>query len=164
LLEKHFGWEGVCAEPNPKLFERLQKNRTCRVSPACVYRSTGEHMSFVLADVYGGLADLGHDDQHVEKRNAYQAVGDVVDMTTTSLMDLLDQHGAPAVIDFLSIDTEGSELAILEGVDWSRYQFRCITVEHNFTAQREAIQTLMEAQGYQHREAQWDDWYWKDIQ
>jgi hypothetical protein len=78
-------------------------------------------------------------------------------------MDLLEQHGAPAVIDYLSIDTEGCELAILEGVDWSRYQFRCITVEHNFTAQRQGIQVLLEAQGYQCREAQWDDWYWKEI-
>ena len=65
------------------------------------------------------------------------------------------------VIDYLSIDTEGSELAILEGIDWNRYQFRCITVEHNFTEQRQGIQTLLEAQGYQRREQQWDDWYWK---
>jgi hypothetical protein len=90
-------------------------------------------------------------------------VGDVIEVTTTSLMDLLEQHGAPPVIDYLSIDTEGSELAILEGVDWSRYRFRCITVEHNFTAQRQGIQTLLEAQGYQRREAHWDDWYWKEI-
>jgi FkbM family methyltransferase len=163
LLEKHFGWQGICAEPNPKLFARLQQNRACRVSPACVYRSSGERMGFVLADAYGGLADLGHDDQHGPKRDAYAAVGDVIEVTTTSLMDLLEQHGAPAVIDYLSIDTEGSELAILEGVDWSRYQFRCITVEHNFTAQRQGIQALLEAQGYQRREAQWDDWYWKEI-
>jgi len=159
LLEKHFGWQGLCAEPNPKLFKRLQMNRSCSISPACIYRSTGEQMRFVCADAYGGLADLGQDDQHVDKRNAYAAVGDVIEVTTTSLMDLLDQHQAPAVIDYLSIDTEGSELEILLGIDWNRYQFRCITVEHNFTVQREGIQALLEGQGYQRREAQWDDWY-----
>lgn len=163
LLEKHFGWRGICAEPNPKLFERLQQNRSCSLSPACVFRSSGERMRFVLADAYGGLEHLGQDDQHVDKRNAYVAVGDVIEVTTTSLLDLLDQQGAPVVIDYLSIDTEGSELAILEGIDWNRYQFRCITVEHNFTEQRQGIQQLLEAQGYQRREAQWDDWYWKVI-
>ena len=161
LLEKHFSWRGICAEPNPKLFERLQQNRSCRLSPACVYRTSGERMQFVLADAYGGLEHLGQDDQHVDKRNAYAAVGDLIEVTTTSLMDLLDQQEAPVVIDYLSIDTEGSELAILEGIDWNRYQFRCITVEHNFTEQRQGIQTLLEAQGYQRREQQWDDWYWK---
>jgi FkbM family methyltransferase len=163
LLEKHFGWKGICAEPNPKLFERLQQNRGCSVSPACVYRTTGERMRFVLADAYGGLLDLGEDNQHVDKRNAYAALGDLIDVTTTSLMDLLDQCQAPAVIDYLSIDTEGSELEILLGIDWSRYQFRCITVEHNFTAQRQGIQALLESQGYKHREAQWDDYYCKEI-
>lgn len=163
LLEKHFDWQGICAEPNPRLFARLQKNRCCHLSPACVYRVSGERMRFVLADAYGGLEDLGRDDQHVEKRNAYATVGEVIDVTTTSLMDLLDEMGAPAVIDYLSIDTEGSELAILEGIDWSRYQFRCITVEHNFTEQRQGIQVLLEAQGYLRREAKWDDWFWKEV-
>ncbi len=161
LLEKHFGWRGICAEPNPKLFERLQQNRSCTLSPACVYRNSGERMRFVLADAYGGLEELAGEDQHVDKRNAYAAVGDVIEVNTISLMDLLDQQGAPAVVDYLSIDTEGSELAILEGIDWSRYQFRCITVEHNFTEQRQGIRALLEAQGYQRREEQWDDWYLK---
>ena len=163
LLEKHFGWQGICAEPNPKLFERLQQNRGCILSPACVYRTTGERMRFVLADAYGCLVDLGKYDQHVDKRNAYAAVGDVIDVTTTSLMDLLDQQEAPAVIDYLSIDTEGSELEILQGIDWSRYQFRCITVEHNFTAQRQGIQALLDSQGYKHREARWADFYCTEI-
>jgi FkbM family methyltransferase len=163
LLEKHFGWQGICAEPNPKLFERLKQNRSCLTSPACIYRSTGERMRFVLADAYGGLEVLGQDDQHVNKRNAYAAAGDLIEVTTTSLMDLLQQNQAPPVIDYLSIDTEGSELEILAGIDWGRHQFRCITVEHNFTAQREGIQALLEAQDYQRLEAQWDDWYWKEI-
>jgi len=163
LLEKHFGWKGICAEPNPKFFERLKLNRSCMLSSACVYRTSNERMNFVLADAYGGLEDLGQDDQHVDKRKAYAAVGDLIVLTTTSLMDLLDQQNAPAVIDYLSIDTEGSELAILEGIDWSRYQYRCITVEHNYTKQRQGIQKLLETQGYQRREQQWDDWYWKEI-
>jgi len=161
LLEKHFGWRGICAEPNPKLFERLQLNRSCSLSPACVYRHSGERFRFVLAGAYGGLEHHGQDDQHVDKRNAYASVGDVIEVTTISLMDLLDQQGAPEVIDYLSIDTEGSELAILEGIDWSRYQFRCITVEHNFTEQRQSIRQILEEQGYQHWEAEWDDWYVK---
>lgn len=163
MLEKHFGWRGICAEPNPKFFERLQLNRSCSLSPACVYRNSGEQMRFVLADAYGGLEELGREDQHVDKREAYAASGDVIELTTASLMDLLNEQGAPEVIDYLSIDTEGSELAILEGIDWSRYQFRCITVEHNFTEQRQGIHQLLEAQGYQRQEAKWDDWYVKAL-
>jgi hypothetical protein len=51
----------------------------------------------------------------------------------------------------------------LEGIDWRRYQFRCITVEHNFTEQRQGIHKMLEAQGYQRQEAMFDDWYIKHI-
>ena len=161
LLEKHFGWEGICAEPNPKLFERLQMNRSCTLSPACVYRTSGETMKFVMADAYGGLEDSGRDDQHVDKRDAYAAAGNIIQVTTTSLLDLLQQNDAPEAIDYLSIDTEGSELTILEGFNWSSYQIRCITVEHNFTEQRQGLRQLLQGLGYACHEAQWDDWYFK---
>jgi hypothetical protein len=52
-------------------------------------------------------------------------------------------------------------LAVLEGIDWDLYAFRCITVEHNYTAQREEIAALLKGQGYERQEAQWDDWYMK---
>jgi hypothetical protein len=86
----------------------------------------------------------------------------VIQVATLSLLDLLQQNDTPEVIDYLSIDTEGSELAILEGFDWSRYQIRCITIEHNFTGQRESIRRLLEAKGYERRrEVKFDDWYLK---
>jgi FkbM family methyltransferase len=159
LLEKKFGWNGICCEPNPRLFEQLQRNRDCQVSPACVYRTSGETMEFVLADAFGGLSQHGQDDSHKDKREAYAEAGELISVVTTSLMDLLQEMGAPKEIDYLSIDTEGSELAILEGIDWDRYRFHCITVEHNFTAQREEIAKQLIDQGYQRQEAQWDDWY-----
>ena len=51
---------------------------------------------------------------------------------------------APSMIDYISIDAEGSDLAILEGINQSQNQFRRITVEYNFTAQREEIQSILE--------------------
>ena len=163
LLEKYFEWGGICAEPNPGLFERLQKNRCCTLSPACIYSKSGETMNFVLADAFGGIEDLGKADHHSTKRDAYAALGHVMQVKTTSLFDLLRQNEAPEIIDYLSIDTEGSELAILEGFDWESYQFRCITVEHNYTDDRESIRNLLETKGYERQEAQWDDWYFSRI-
>lgn len=164
LLEKYFHWDGVCAEPNPTLFAKLRQNRNCFTSQACVFRSSGERMRFILADAYGGLADYAHEDCHADKRDAYARKGNYVEITTISLMDLLAEAGAPPVIDYLSIDTEGSEYAVLEGIDWDRYAFRCITVEHNYGPQRLSIRALLEgAHGYSVIERKFDDWYYKDI-
>jgi hypothetical protein len=85
-------------------------------------------------------------------------------VATVSLNDLLAHWSAPRRIDYLSIDTEGSELDILSRLDFAAYDVRLITVEHNFSDRREAIFELLAAHGYVRKfEAlsSVDDWYVK---
>ena len=54
---------------------------------------------------------------------------------TISLNDLLKKFNAPKYIDYLSIDTEGSEFEILSSLDFSKY-ISVITCEHNYSSKR----------------------------
>jgi methyltransferase FkbM-like protein len=65
-------------------------------------------------------------------------------METVSLADVLDKNGAPVMIDYLSLDTEGTEHIILGAFPFDRYQFRVVTVE----AVR--CNDLLAAHGYRH--------------
>jgi FkbM family methyltransferase len=159
LLEKEFDWTGLCAEPNPKSFAQLRQNRGCIVSDACIGARTGDEVEFILADAYGGMAAHSDADMHADKRNAYRAAGDVATFTTISLADFLQQHDAPYDIDYLSIDTEGSEYEILATFPFDRWRIKLITVEHNFTPMRQKIHDLLTTHGYACTEAQFDDWY-----
>ena len=79
-----------------------------------------------------------------------------------SLDDLLDEHGAPQRIDYLSIDTEGSELEILSKFDFKRWPFKVICCEHAYTSARQPLFELLTAKGYKrvHEDiSQFDDWY-----
>ena len=85
-------------------------------------------------------------------------------MNTISLDDLLAKYEVPTHIDYLSIDTEGSEFDILECFDFSRYDFRVITCEHNHSPTREKLLRLLGGHGYERKYAgltQFDDWYVK---
>ncbi|MFN4156361.1 MAG: FkbM family methyltransferase [Paracoccaceae bacterium] len=159
LLETDFGWKGICAEPNPKFHEDLKRNRRCIVSDACIGARTGETVEFILADVYGVIAQYAEVDSHKDTRAAYRAAGEVLYLNTISLEDFLLQHKAPREIDYLSIDTEGSEYDILAAFPFGRWTIRYITVEHNFTPLRDKIKDLLEGHGYIRTEAKWDDWY-----
>ncbi len=161
LLEKEFAWQGICAEPNPKFYEKLKINRNCHVSPACITGQTGKKIEFIFADAYGGSQEYADDDQHSDKRAAYRAAGHVETLTGISLNDFLEQHKAPREIDYLSIDTEGSEFEILEHFPLDKWIIRLLTVEHNFTQRRSDIRTLLEGYGYQCIEQKWDDWFWR---
>jgi len=159
LLEQ-LGWEGVVAEPNPSYAEQVHRNRRCHVSTKCVFDKTGETVTFHAVKGRPALSTIegfGTTDERSDFREEYVSH----DVETITLEDLLVEAGAPTELDFLSIDTEGSELPILQAFDFDRFRFRCIAVEHN-EVQREALYELLTSKGYRRK---WedlsghDDWY-----
>ena len=161
LLETQFDWNGICAEPNPDYYKKLEKNRKCIVSDTCIGAKTGELVEFVLANEYGGIADMALQGKHAEKVSPYQETGATVFMETMSLHDFLTANKAPKTIDYLSIDTEGSEFTILKQFPFREWDVRFLTVEHNYEPQRESIFELMDGLGYKRVSNQWDDYYFK---
>ncbi|WP_448871322.1 FkbM family methyltransferase [Desulfobulbus propionicus] len=163
LLEKEFGWQGICAEPNPKFFEQLKQNRHCIVSNQYIGRETGQIVDFILAGAYGGSREFSGSDSHEKKRTAYATAGQLTTFITISLDDFLEQHEAPHDIDYISIDTEGSEYDLLSTFPFEKWNIRFFTIEHNHSAQRENIFNLLQNHGYLRTECEWDDWYEKII-
>ena len=87
-------------------------------------------------------------------------------VSSVTLTDLLQEHNAPHDIDYLSIDTEGSEYEILASHDFNKYSFKVITCEHNFTSKRNEICRLLLSKGYERKylrndKTDFDDWYVK---
>lgn len=163
LLETGYGWTGILAEPNPVWHADLDRNRHCAIDKRCVFSRSGERLSFAATDdpELSGIAATAEYDHFAPIRRAAQAF----EVETISLNDLLEQHRAPAVIDYMSIDTEGSELAILEAFDFWRWRVRLLTVEHSNSPQEAKIDALLAAQGYRRKFAefsQWDGWYVRD--
>ncbi|SLN53630.1 hypothetical protein PSA7680_02797 [Pseudoruegeria aquimaris] len=161
LLEKRFGWQGILSEPAVGWHRRLRRKRDCIIDTRCVWRATGEHLSFDMAKskTLSTLTQFADSDHHAEKRGE-----DFERLTveTVSLADMLAEHGAPEAIDYLSVDTEGSEFEILKAFDFGRHRFGLITVEHNFTEQREKIHDLLVSNGYKRilsDLSKFDDWY-----
>ena len=162
LLERDFGWSGIVAEPDTRWHDRLQLERRCMIDTRCVWSQSKEVLEFnAVADAaFSTLSVINPNDSH--ERSGYRASFVQIKVETVSLLDLLDQAGSPKEIDYLSIDTEGSEYAILSAFDFSRYRFKLISVEHNYTPQRELLNKLLVSKGYKRRfegMTRWDDWY-----
>lgn len=159
-LEKQLGWTGIVAEPCKAWQESLKANRTCHIELNCVWTETGKTMLFNQTDV----ADLSTIDQFssCDMWADARSTGYRYEVQTISLMDLLEKYHMPFMIDYLSIDTEGSEYEILKAFDFDRYCFRIITVEHNYTPARHQLYDLLTSKGYVRKYTQFseqDDWY-----
>ncbi len=162
MLEQDYGWTGILAEPARCWHEAIAKNRKSPVETKCVWSKTGATVTFNETDVaeLSTISAYSELDGHVAGRKD----GKTYEVETISLNDLLEKYHAPEVIDFLSIDTEGSEYDILSNLDFGKYQFRVISCEHNYTPMRDKIFDLLSSHGYQRKFeifSRWDDWYVK---
>ncbi len=160
MMETCFGWNGILAEPARVWHPDLHRNRKVAITEKCVWSETGRRLVFRQSRDAGfsSLETFWNEDRHADKRRG----GQTYEVETISLNDLLSDYGAPRHIDYLSIDTEGSEFAILQGLDFDKWQISIITVEHNYRPEREKILGLMRAQGYVRAPtsvSKYDDWY-----
>lgn len=160
LLEKQYNWKGICCEPIPNLFEKLVINRPNSICfSEALYNETGLTLSFDIAhncDMLSGIAE--HIDKH---KSLVDANKTSIKVQTITLLDVLNKVNAPSFIEYMSLDTEGSELEILKSFDFEKYIFGLIHVEHNFVEPRRTeINTLLLSKGYIYQgENKWDDVY-----
>jgi FkbM family methyltransferase len=160
MMEKRLGWQGILAEPARCWHRALATNRGCAIEHRCVWKSTGERLTFNEVDD-PELSTIGSFRDHDFHGSARQSSRSY-EVETISLADLLREHHAPPVMELLSIDTEGSEFEILEAFDFDRWRFRAIVCEHNYAPIREKIHALLTVKGYVRRYAdlsRFDDWY-----
>lgn len=170
LLEKEHGWSGICVEPSLK-YSELLLNRKCLTDNSVIYSESGKEIdfhetiwNFELSGIPSCFNNDGHEKnrQHCRKKKC----------NTISLTDLCIKYNAPKIIDYLSLDTEGSELKILENHDFSKHIFLLISVEHNRCQEyRKNIKQLLLSYNYEldnsdrftiinnDNNTNFDDWY-----
>ena len=164
LLETQFAWRGIAVEPSRFWYPGIHNNRSCAVDERCVWSESERTIMFNQASVpmHATIDSYSTSDMHAKSRED----GRRYPVQTVSLNDLLAQHGAPRRIDYLSLDTEGSELDILAAFDFEAWDVRLITVEHNHTDRRDAIFDLLTSKGFRRKFdmiSRVDDWYVKDV-
>lgn len=160
LLEKQYDWTGICCEPIPRRFEMLIKNRPKSICVnKAVFNKSGLIVKFDIAKNYDLLSGISeYIDAHKSSvdRNKIS-----IPVKTVSLNDLLERTNAPRFIEYMSLDTEGTELEIIKSVNFDKYIFGLIDIEHNYIEPRRTeIKNLLLSKGYIYKgENKWDDMY-----
>lgn len=159
LLEK-LGAQGLLAEPCKSAFQKLTYNRTSILDSRCVFAESRQSIVFQeMTD--NQLSKISEIDSSAI-RSHKQIILDSYLVETVSLRDLLLEHHVPYNISYLSIDTEGSELQIIEKFNFEIYRFDFISIEHNFRNDRYQIDLLLKLAGYKKvhsRISRFESWY-----
>lgn len=157
---ERLGWKGVCVDPYPINFE----NRRCQVIKSAISKD-GVPREFIKVtkdrrhggDVsyFSGFKDSVDFHWPVISEHCDYEIEIVKTATFAGLVWLCE---LPHHIQFLSVDTEGSELEIFQSIDFKKYRFDMIMFEHNGV--ENGVGKLLKSKGYQlYKRLELDDIY-----
>ena len=132
MLEKNFHWKGILFESDRRFHDSISSLRTAILDRRPVYSTDDEVMEFLEVSGSGELSTLNK----FRRADGRFRTGSRHEVKTTTLNSALRLHDAPRKIDYISIDTEGSELEVLQGLDLNHYNVGFLTIEHNFEMEK----------------------------
>lgn len=140
FLEKRRNWEGICFEPNPKVFQKLVNNRNCITENCCIGALNGIVLFWQISGYSEMLSGIksSFDEKHISriKKELKEKGGELVEIQVPvrelSTFELIKNNK----VNYLSIDTEGNEFDILKSIDFNLNRVEVISVENNYQDQR----------------------------
>jgi FkbM family methyltransferase len=148
FFEESRGWTGVLVEPVPAMLDRARRRRRCPCLGVAVATSEGEAEFIEVTEGYTQMSGLAgtYDPALLEQVRADPRHREAVRrVPTRTLSAILTEEGVPDP-DFLSLDIEGGEIAVLEAFPFERHRVAVWSIENNTADPR--IAAIMRAHGY----------------
>lgn len=148
------GWTGLCVEPNHAYWYGLS-HRKCTVVGALVSGTKPEPVKVKFRGVYGGI--VGKLSAKLANRKK-EPDAPKVTRYTAPILEVLQKFDVPKIIDYLSLDVEGSEYDIMKYFPFDSYTIRIMTVERP----NKELKALLEEKGYVFLAelAPWGEYLW----
>jgi FkbM family methyltransferase len=139
LLEEMYDWTGILIEPSENLFKTLCENRPKSLCYQCALGSFEQDNTYVWGD-FNGVTMSSVNGSRLNRPADKQVL-------MRSLQSILDETGISHV-NFFSLDTEGYELAILQGIDFKKTTFDYLLIEI-YPDEYSGVVALLSANGYE---------------
>ena len=135
-FEKFLNWDGIALEPSRIQFEKLKKNRKCKILNEAVSHEIKE-VEFI--EVIEGLTQMSGINDNFYQRNMNIISNNERSRTQSiNLKTITFEQAVPknTDIDYLSIDIEGGEMDLLNSINFNDNDIKVISVENNIPAEQ----------------------------
>lgn len=144
--ERNLEWRGLLVEPNYNLCQQCKINRPNSIVENYALVSKNYLNPTILGNFKcaSSLTSMiidksDHFDQHLENERNMKNKDEIVEVNAITLTELLIKHNIQ-IIDFFSLDVEGYEIDVLNGLDFSVFRPKLILIE---TENREEYQYII---------------------
>ena len=130
-FEKFMNWQGIAVEASPLQFEKLKKNRNCKLMNVALGSENKQVEFYEVAEGFtqmSGINNLNFKNSFERiKKNSISKINKInIECKTFEKLIPNDQ-----IIDLISIDIEGNELDVLKSINFDKYQIKVIILENN---------------------------------
>jgi FkbM family methyltransferase len=138
FFEKERGWTGINCEPLPEVFSKLQHNRPNCENLNVAINETDGTAEFMYNNGYtemlSGLVNH-YDKRHTDRLNhEIKHMGgctQIIHVNTKKLSTVFTEKSITHV-NYLSIDVEGAEYAVIKSIDFDKVFIDVIEFENNY--------------------------------
>lgn len=137
FFEKNRSWSGICVEPLPSAYKELSKIRGCTLINGAINSESGKS-KFVwvnnASEMLSGLKNEYHPDHVKRIEKEYSEFGGKIEefeVDCFTFTEIIKKYKIKN-IDFLSIDVEGSEMTILNNINFDEVDIKALTIENNY--------------------------------
>lgn len=151
-LFEQLGWNGICVEASLDTYAQLRKNRKCDCYNLAVFSKNIGKTTIITTKSASALntLEINATDKHKSimlSRSAEEL--DSCEVQTATFNEIMAHYPKITHIDFMSLDVEGGEFEVLKGIDFTKYTFSVMAIEHNYINQAiDKIKNFLEDKGY----------------
>ena len=129
------GWETLCIEPTPESFNKCASIRKKCIN-CCVSNYDSENTEYFVVRLNGdntsAISSLNIDERLIESHKHMINNIEKINVNVKTLNNIFKETNFPKKIDFISIDTENTELDVLKGLNFDEYEIKFFVIENNF--------------------------------
>ena len=152
LLEKDYGWTGVCLETQTRYHQEFEQKRNVYLEKRAIWREECE-IEFCINDSIPGLGGI------LETNRV--KTPHIIKVQTITFPQLLKKYNCPNFIHYVSLDVEGAEYEVLKTFPFEEYAVGFWTIEHgNEKDKDQKITELLVRKGYVLDRYNKQDFYW----
>ena len=143
-FEKFMNWQGIAVEASPLQFEKLKKNRNCKLVNVAIGSENKQVEFYEVVEGFTQMSGINNSNfqnsfQRI-KKNSNSKINKInIECKTFEKLIPSDQ-----IIDLISIDIEGNELNVLKSIDFEKYKIKVIILENNIPNELSYLKFFLE--------------------
>ena len=143
-FEKFMNWQGIAVEASPLQFEKLKKNRNCKLMNVALGSENKQVEFYEVAEGFTQMSGINNinfqNSLERIKKNSNSKINKIkIESKTFNKLIPNDQ-----IIDLISIDIEGNEFEVLKSIDFDEYQIKVIIIENNIPNELSYLEFFLE--------------------